>query len=269
MPAVRVSGLAKTGLGELVETLSTVAELRDLRARAEGQVQGWVLESRVDKGRGYVGLRWPRLIIRNVATILVTRGTLTPTTHLIAGQTWARVRQMTDSAGRAIKSAPPGTPVSMTGWKDLPAAGDAFLEAPSEDAVKKAVTNRLLEIERLSLIQDVEAINEKRKEEREERVRLDMEAQATSPAVGEAGVAAPGVANERDVAIKKELRLVIKADVSGTVEAVVGVLEGIGNKEAGVKIIQSGVGEVNESDIALAEVSEGATLRQGCTRTEQ
>lgn len=200
----------------------------------------------------------------NVATVLVTRGTLQAGSVIVAGNTWARVRQMQDSQSRAIKSAPPGTPVSITGWKELPSAGDQLLEAANEDSAKKAVTNRIREIERKRMMADVEIINTKR---REERLRAEKEAADQEAILSAGGTltqahAAEKLAAQAALAAEardgfKELRLVIKADVSGTVEAVVGSLEGIGNREAGVKIIHTGVGEVSESDVSLAEASDG------------
>ncbi|WWC68814.1 translation initiation factor IF-2 [Kwoniella pini CBS 10737] len=245
IPSVKVSGLAKLGLDDLVETLSTLAEIRDLRARKEGKAEGYVLESRVDKGRG------------NVATVLITRGTLKTGSSIVAGQTWCRVRQMQDDKGKPIKEALPGQPISITGWKELPLAGDELLEAvKGEDEAKKAINNRKRDEERKRMMIDVEQINAKRKEERE---RLEAEA-----ALNEA-IESGNKINNSEEGIKKEeekkiLRLVIKADVSGTVEAVVGSLENIGNKEAGVKIVHTGVGEISESDVTLAEASDATII---------
>lgn len=170
---------------------------------------------------------------------------------------------MQDSQSRPIKSAVPGTPVSITGWKDLPAAGDQLLEAKDEDSAKKAITNRIREVERKKMMADVEVINAKRKEE---RLRAEKEAAEEEAILAAGGTPAQVQAAEKLAAVTaaseardgfKELRLVIKADVSGTVEAVVGSLEGIGNKEAGVKIVHTGVGEVSESDVSLAEAANG------------
>lgn len=215
----------------------------------------------------------------NVATVLVQKGTLTSGASIVAGTTWAKVRQMQDSSGRPIKSAGPGTPVSLTGWKDLPAAGDVLLQASTEDDAKRAITNRLRDIERRKLLADVEQINEKRamqriRAERDEQALAKMKEEGRSDAEvaafmreierrdakGELGAdglgdAASGEAGEQG---KKWLNLIIKADVSGTVEAVVGSLEGIGNKEAGVKVVGTGVGEVGESDVNMAEATGGA-----------
>lgn len=249
VPGVRVSGLAKTGLDDLVETLATLAEVRDLRARKEGKAEGYVLESRVDKGLG------------SVTTVLVTRGTLRTGSSIVAGRTWARVRQMVDSAGNIIDEAGPGTPVQLTGWKDVPGAGDQLLEAASEDAAKKCVTNRHRDAERLAMAADAEQINARRQEERA-RALLEAATAEAAKASGSSVTAALHAARrkaEAGVEVKKELRLVIKADVSGTVEATVGALQNIGNREAGVKIVHTGVGDVSDSDVTLAEAS-GATI---------
>ncbi|KLT45981.1 initiation factor 2 [Cutaneotrichosporon oleaginosum] len=251
VPSVRVSGLARIGLDDLVETLATLAEVRDLRARKEGKTEGWVLESHVDKGLG------------TVATVLVTRGTLREGTPIVAGHTWARVRTMTDSAGNPVTEAGPGTPVSVTGWRDVPLAGDQLLEAPSEAKAKACIDNRIRDQERKQLAQDAEAINIRRQED---RIRLEAE-RVEVKAAKEAGLSVQQVLhNARRVAAesadsgRKELRLIIKADVSGTVEAVVGSLSAIGNKEAGVKIVHTGVGEVTESDVMLGDAADGTVI---------
>lgn len=251
VPSVRVSGLAKLGLDDLVETLATLAEVRDLRARTEGKAEGWVLESNVDKGLG------------TVATVLVTRGTLRPGSNIVAGTTWAHIRKMTDSTGKPVDEAGPGTPVSVTGWRDVPTAGDQLLEAPSEAKAKMCIDNRLRDLERKALAADAEVINIRRQED---RLRLEAEraemavAKESGLNVQQALYTARKAAEEASSSGRKELRLIIKADVSGTVEAVVGSLSAIGNKEAGVKIIHTGVGEVSESDIMLGDAAEGTVI---------
>jgi translation initiation factor IF-2 len=220
--------------------------------------------------------------------VLVSKGTLKSGSCIVAGTTWARVRQMQDDKGKPLREAGPGTPVSVTGWKELPSAGDQLLEAVNgEDEAKRCITNRLREIERKRMTADVEQINVKRAEER--RVAEAAELQKVKEDGGdvraflnererraEGGSGAgtgSGAGVDENGAGKKELLLLIKGDVSGTVEAVVGSLEGIGNKEAGVKIIHTGVGEVSESDIHQAEASGGESesisseIRVECHRT--
>jgi translation initiation factor IF-2 len=178
-------------------------------------------------------------ITRPVATVLVLQGTLTQSSTLICGTTWARVRQMTDSTGKSIQSATAGTPVTVCGWKDLPSAGDEVLSGEEND-VKKAVENRKRKMELDELKVDVESINEKRKEVRERE-----------------GEAEGGEGRKGDEESVKELRVIVKADVSGSVEAVVGAIEGIGNKIAKVKIVQTGVGDITDSDVDMAKAVDG------------
>ena len=202
---------------------------------------------------------------RNVATVLVTRGTLRAGASIVAGNTWCRVRQMQDDKGQSVRQALPGSPVSITGWRELPVAGDQLLESVNgEDEAKRAIANRLRDAERKKLQADAEQINVKR---REERIRAEAEEEEIK-AVRDAGgnifqaqmnMAKKAAEVERSKTFK-ELRLVIKADVSGTIEAVAGSLEGIGNKEAGVKIVHTGVGEVGESDVSLAQAAEGGVI---------
>jgi translation initiation factor IF-2 len=182
---------------------------------------------------------------------------MTASSHLIAGQVQCRVRTLTDSNGKNIKKVTPGTAVSVAGWKDLPNAGDEVIQA-SEDDIKRAVTNRKRNADVANLIADVSAINEKRRLEREKR---EHELEAAKEAL-ESGKVLPVKPVDRPELEASEdgpktLRLIIKADVSGSAEAVAGALEGIGNDKATTKIIQYGVGNVTESDINMAKAANG------------
>ncbi|KZT28492.1 initiation factor 2 [Neolentinus lepideus HHB14362 ss-1] len=230
IPVVPVSGLTGKGLDDLVETISAVAELQNLRAECESNIHGYVLESKIQKGLG------------PIATVLVLRGTLTPGIHLISGQAHAKVRVLQSPSGASVKSATPGTAVVVSGWKELPAAGDDVLSG-SEDDVKKALANRIRKAEIESSLIDLEAINEQRKQEREHR---DLEDTGVDVAEVQDGL--------------RLLRLIVKADVSGSVEAVVGAVSGIGNEKASVKVVASGVGDVTESDVMRAKAVEGMVV---------
>ncbi|CEQ41269.1 SPOSA6832_02975 [Sporobolomyces salmonicolor] len=253
IPCVEVSSVTGHGLPELLETISAIAEVRELQAENEGPAEGRVIESRVEKGRG------------NVATVLVLRGCLRTSASLIAGTTWARVRTLLPPSGKPLTSALPGQPVEVTGWKELPSAGDLVLEARSEDDAKRAVSNRLRALEQEKLWRDVEVINEKQRRDAEiMAIRREEEEKAKAKglrgnAVLHAGDAAVGELTGDGKDGIKELLLVIKADVSGTVEAVVGALEGIGNKQAKVKILSSAVGDVHQGDVDMARAV-GATI---------
>ena len=274
VPCVEVSGKTGDGLDLLEETLATLAELAELRAEKDGPAEGYVIESRVEKGRG------------NLATVLVKRGALSPGDCIIAGTSWAKVRQIFDGAGKIVKKAFPGDPVLVTGWRDLPIAGEEMLGSTSESDVKRAIANRKEMLSRQNLVRDAEVINDVRRQEAEEvekRKRTEYEDRGrrrairagdkVDPTTGKAFVSAADAlqegsgdlaGEEGEVAVdaveRKELLLVVKADFTGTVEAVIGAIQNIGNNEAGVKIVASGVGEPNDRDIARAHAGGGHVL---------
>lgn len=185
---------------------------------------------------------------RPVATVLLLRGCLQPGAHVICGTHHGKIRSMLDSSDKPVKTAYPGMAVTVTGWKSLPNAGDEVLQG-TEANVKKAIVNRERKAELLETMEDLEAINEQRRLERDRR---EAEAEASSESVNQCRV--------KQEQGPKELRLVIKGDVSGSVEAVVDALQCIGNKEACVKIVSSGVGDVTESDVFRAQVAQGKPL---------
>ncbi|KAJ4001485.1 hypothetical protein F5050DRAFT_1560782 [Lentinula boryana] len=244
IPAVNVSGKTGEGLPSLVETLSAIAEMQDLRAEQEGPVHGYVLESNMHKGLG------------PVATVLVLRGSLKIGSHIISGLSYARVRVMNDSNGKPVKAATPGMAVTISGWKTLPSAGSDVLQG-SEADIKKAIANRQRKAEIESSLADMEAINSTRRQDREKR---ELELQSGKDVVA---------SEEQPEHGPKELRLVIKADVSGSAEAVVGALQGIGNDVAITKVISSGVGDVTESDVTLAQTAGGMIVAFNVNASKQ
>lgn len=175
-----------------------------------------------------------------MATVLIRRGKLTPGSHLICGTTHCRVRLLTSPSGASVKAVGPGSAAVVTGWKQVPNAGDEVLSG-SESDIKRAITNRIRKAELEATLKDLDSINETRRTEREARENEGQDGESSKP-------------TEK---VKKELKLLIKGDVSGTVEAVAGSLQGIGNHLTGVKIISTGVGPVTESDVHRAKASEG------------
>ncbi|KAF8201627.1 P-loop containing nucleoside triphosphate hydrolase protein [Pholiota molesta] len=230
IPAVHVSGLTGQGLPELVETLSAVAEMQDLRAEDDGPVFGHVLESNLHKGLG------------PVATVLVQRGCLKRGSTIISGLSHGKVRLMTDSKGATVQKAFPGMAVIVSGWKSLPKAGDEVLEG-SDANIKKALSNRIRKAEAEAMQQDIEAINATRGQEREARA--------------EGANAAPVIETPMG---PNQLKLYIKADVSGSGEALEGALNGMGNHVAVSKVIGTGVGDITESDVMKAQAAKATII---------
>lgn len=270
VPCVEISGKTGAGLDKLEETLVALSELNELRAEKVGVAEGYVIESRVEKGFG------------NTAVVLIKRGSLKVGGYCVAGSSWCKVRRLMDSSGKtARKEGIPGDALLVTGWRTLPNAGDLVLGVEdnvdgydAEELVKKCIDTRLRIEERRRLVQDVEAINRGRRDEALERERSEIAAAVERKLVREARIRgeeyAPNAekeaandAAEADTekgADLKELRLIVKADYSGTVEAVVGAISGIGNREVHVKIVSAGVGEPNDSDLARAQAVGGHIL---------
>ena len=239
---VCVSGKTGQGMGELEDAAVALADILDMRSETDGQAEGWVLEATTKKaGR--------------VATVLVRRGTLRPGDVIIAGTSWARVRSLRNEAGAMVTSAGPGTPVEIDGWREQPIAGDEVLQAPDEQKAKSVIVYRLEASERTKLAADMEAVNESRRLEQEKREQLEKAAElaASNPE------AAPSQ-NEQSISTSptfQEVFFVIKADVSGSVEAVTNSVSALGNSEVHPHILRSGIGPITEFDIDHAAVANG------------
>jgi len=210
---VPVSARQGTGLDTLLEMILLVAELRDLRATPEKPARATVIEARLDKGRG------------PVATVLVADGTLHVGDAVVVGETFGRIRAMTDDKGARIQEAGPSIPAEVIGLSDVPAAGD-LVEVVTNERIAKAVA-----------------------EERSERRRATEQAKVRHVSVEEISKET-GASTER-----KELRLIVKADVQGSVEALVAALERLTSREVIITILHAQVGSVTESDVMLAAAS--------------
>ena len=205
---------AKTGenIDTLLEMITLVAEVRELKANPDRMAKGTVIESRLDKGRG------------PVATMLVQNGTLHTGDVVIAGTAVGKVRVMIDDKGNRISEAGPSIPVEITGLDSVPTGGDQFNAVSDEKLARELVEQREYEAKQ-------EAFKQYQK------VTLD------------------NLFNQIAEGEIKELPIIVKADVQGSVEAVRQSLEKISNEEVRVRVIHGAVGAVNESDVMLAQVS--------------
>ena len=125
VPVVEVSALKGTGVDDLLETLALVAEIEELKANFNAEASGYIIESRMEVGRG------------NVATVVVTRGTLKQGDFLYAGHAFCRVKSMFDHNNKIQKTVAPGSPIDLIGWDESPTAGDQFV------AVKKPKISKI------------------------------------------------------------------------------------------------------------------------------
>lgn len=248
---VEVSGKTGQGMDTLEEAAVTLSEILDHRADTQGAVEGWILEATTKKaGR--------------VATILVRRGTLKQGAVIVAGKTWARVRSLRNEAGVAIDEAGPGMPVEVDGWRDQPMAGDEVLQAPTEQKATSVVEYRLEKVEREKTAEDMEVINESRRlqtEKREQEKAAAAAAKAKQRESTEEGAEAePETTAAQPTSTTGgliEVPFIIKADVSGSAEAVEAYIMSVSSPMVAPRILYSSVGAMHESDVELAATTQG------------
>ncbi|HGL0661691.1 TPA: translation initiation factor IF-2 [Streptococcus pneumoniae] len=209
---VEISAKFNQNIEELLETVLLVAEIQELKADPTVRAIGTVIEARLDKGKGAV------------ATLLVQQGTLNVQDPIVVGNTFGRVRAMTNDLGRRVKVAGPSTPVSITGLNEAPMAGDHFAVYEDEKSARAAGEERA----KRALMKQRQATQ-----------RVSLENLFDTLKAGEL----------------KSVNVIIKADVQGSVEALSASLQKIGVEGVKVTIVHSAVGAINESDVTLAEAS--------------
>ena len=247
---VSVSGKTGLGMADLEEAAIAQADVMDLRADASGPVEGWVLEATsTNAGK--------------VATVLVRRGTLTPGTILVAGDAWGRVRALRNEAGVPVTEAPPGTPVEVDGWRELPAAGAEVLQAPDEQRARQVVDLRAERAKAQQLGKDVTAFNEARVELEERRAeerraaeaeRAQAEKEKRRRRTPRAPAPSTLAGDESAQTGPRTVPFIVRADVAGSVEAVCSALLGLGNAEVQAAVPRALAGPLAPSDVEHAAV---------------
>lgn len=210
---------AKTGEGvdKLLEGIVLSAEMLELTAAVDRPAKGVIVDARLDRGRG------------PVATILVQEGTLKAGHYFVAGEAHGRVRQMIDVRGQLVEEAGPSVPVVVTGFSQVPQAGDSFVATNSEQ-IAREIARKRERVRREHLYRGLRKVHLTDLHERIKEGQI------------------------------KELRLVIKGDVDGSVEVLADTLEKIKSEEVAVNIIHRGVGSISESDVLLAAVSNAVVI---------
>ncbi|HIK53337.1 MAG TPA: translation initiation factor IF-2 [Oscillatoriales cyanobacterium M59_W2019_021] len=217
---VPVSAIQGENLDTLLEMLLLVAEIEELSANPDRPAKGTIIEAHLDKAKGAV------------ATFLVQNGTLRVGDVFVAGPVLGKVRAMVDDRGQRVEEATPSFPVEVLGLSDVPAAGDEFEVYPNEKEARAIADRRL-------------------QEQRQDRLRVAMASRrVTLSSLSEA---------KREGQLK-ELNLILKADVQGSVEAIVGSLKQLPQEEVQVRLLLAAPGEVTETDVDLAAASEAVII---------
>ncbi len=213
---------AKTGqnLDDLLETILLQTEILELKAAQNRRATGTVIEAEVDKGRGVL------------ATLLVQQGTLKRGDIVVAGTGYGKAKAITDDKGARLKEAGPSMPVEILGLSEAPQAGDSFAVADSEKIARDVVEYRE------KVIRDLKAVEAAGGDSATDINRLFQTASGAA----------------------KELNLIIKGDVQGSVEAIISSLQKYSSDEVMIKIVHSGAGGITESDATLAAATNALIL---------
>ncbi|MBT4762498.1 MAG: translation initiation factor IF-2 [Bdellovibrionaceae bacterium] len=212
----QVSALKGDGVQELLDQVQLQAEVLELKANPALSGWGTIIEARQEKGRG------------SVCTFLIQDGTVKVGQSVVAGKCSGKIRTMTDDKGKRVKEMGPGAPVEITGFQDLPTAGERFYICENE-----ALSSELAQL-KITQTKNTETPN--------------------------SGMSLESIFAKMTQGDLSELPIVLKSDVSGSIEAIKGSLEKIGNDEVKVKVIHSAVGGVTESDVLLAATAKALII---------
>ena len=215
-PFIETSAATGKGIDELLDQLSLVAELKELKANPNKPGKGTCLEAMLSEGEG----------VRS--TLLVSEGTLRRGDVIVCGAAHGRVRQMYDDLGRPLQEAGPGVPVRITGLNDVPNADDGFQVLPD-----LAVAREIADKRRSKMVEAAQG----------KRAPLSLETLTQNKIV--------------------ELKIILKADFRGSIEAIRKELEKLDHEEVKVKLLHAGIGAITESDVQLALTSPDDTLIVG------
>ncbi len=226
--AVPVSALKGDGMDNLIESILLQSDVLELKANPKCPAQGVIIESQKETGRG------------PTATIIVQKGTLKPGDAFVCGETWCKVRALMDERGQRLQSVGPGCPALVLGWEDVPAPGAHFRCVKNDREARDIAEEAALAARKAS---------------------EDAIARAPAVSVGKPGMSdleklMAALATDKD----KVLRVLLKADVNGTLEALRGCLEAIPNDKVTLEIVGGSVGAITQGDVALAEASKATII---------
>jgi len=218
---VDVSATKKTNLDELLEMILLQAEMMELKANPKGSAKGHVIEAQIEPGLG------------PTATVLVRQGTLKPGDALICGPHAAKVRALIDDKGKRVKEAGPSMPVKIVGFTGLPEAGAQFEVVKNEKEARELA---------------------------EQRAQAARAAAAAGAAAGRRATKLEDLLSQLQEGEKKRLRIVLKTDVQGSLEAISDSVGRLKSEKVELEIIHAAVGNVTENDVLLASASDAVII---------
>ena len=217
-PVVEVSALKGDGVDDLLETLALVAEIEELKANYNTNASGYIVESRMEVGRG------------NVATVIVTRGTLKQGDFLYAGQAFCRVKSMFDHNNKTVKSVEPGSPIDIIGWDESPTAGDQFVSVKNQKEAK------------------AKAEENKTKLKKHDNSSFSVESRVSDMMK---------LLQEGEL---NTVNIILKADTNGSVEAIKDGINKLATDDVNIQVVHSAVGGIVLSDVDLASATDSIII---------
>ena len=237
--AVPISALKRTNLDKLQEAIVALSEILELKSDAAGLVEGVVVESHTDPGRG------------KVSTALIQQGTLKKGAHLVAGLAKVKVKAMFNEKGRPLRSVSPGMPVEIIGWKELPSAGDTILQVESEARANEVIRYRQDQAKQKMMETDQEVIAAKSEAHRQEYSQLRSE--RLEKGYKKSSIYRRMRTKEtEETSTTAKLSILIKGDVDGSVEAILDMIGTYNDPRCELDLLNFGVGNVVNADIDLA-----------------
>ena len=217
-PVVEVSATKGDGVDDLLETLSLVAEIEELKANFNTDASGYIVESRMEIGKG------------NVATVIVTRGTLKQGDFLYAGQAFCRIKSMFDHNNKVQKTVEPGSPIDIIGWDESPTAGDQFVAVKNQkEAKSKAEENK-------SKLKDHDNSSFSVESRVSDMMKLLQEGELNT------------------------VNLILKADTNGSVEAIKDGVNKLATDDVNIQVVHGAVGGIVLSDVDLASATDSMII---------
>ena len=217
-PVVEVSATKGDGVDDLLETLSLVAEIEELKANFNTEASGYIVESRMEVGKG------------NVATVIVTRGTLKQGDFLYAGQAFCRIKSMFDHNNKVQKTVEPGSPIDIIGWDESPTAGDQFVAVKNQkEAKSKAEENK-------SKLKDHDNSSFSVESRVSDMMKLLQEGELNT------------------------VNLILKADTNGSVEAIKDGVNKLATDDVNIQVVHGAVGGIVLSDVDLASATDSMII---------
>ena len=208
---VEVSAKTKVGLDKLLDMVLLVADIEELKAEVNIPAEGLIIEAHMELGRG------------PVVGLLVEHGNLTPSSHLVAGTSYGKVRTLLDYADRPLKTAGPSTPVTVTGFKELPSFGDRFEVVKNEKDARLLIAKHRAEAAKDAVSTNITSTD---------LLRLMTKKEES-----------------------QEANVIVRADVQGSLTSLTDSLQLLDNGEISVRVVSSGVGNISENDVRTAASS--------------